>query len=216
MGKKFISSLAIIVIVCLLGGGCGDITEKQSIKTWRDLLNPMPGQTGTQAKLEEEDKYEQTEKIAEIGETIEVKLFFYDPNTKSLVEEKKKIPKAESIARSTVEHLLAGPLNKDYLTVFPSGTKLLDINIKKEEELCIVDLSPEVKNIADLQQARQIVESIAHTLGQFSTIKKVKILIAGQDIENVPEFSAIAPQLILLSIKNADKYLSAAKENSMY
>ncbi|MDR1159883.1 MAG: GerMN domain-containing protein, partial [Syntrophomonadaceae bacterium] len=88
-----------------------------------------------------------------------------------------------------------GPFNKDYLTVFPSGTKLLDINIKKEEELCIVDLSPEVKNVADLQQARQIVESIAHTLGQFSTIKKVKILIAGQDIETIPEFSAVAPQL---------------------
>ncbi|MDR1615917.1 MAG: GerMN domain-containing protein [Syntrophomonadaceae bacterium] len=196
MGKKFIGALAVIILAaCLLGGGCDDITEKQSIKTWRDLLNPVTGQTGDRAEAEKENKYAPPPAVTEAGETVEVKLFFYDADTKALKEEKKKIPKTESIARDTIGHLLAGLAGKDRAAVFPAGTELLDINIKKEDGLCVVDLSAEARNTEDPSQARQIVESVANTLGQFPAVKKVKILIAGQDIETIPEFSAVMPQL---------------------
>lgn len=194
--KKFICVLAVVVLViCLLSGGCSETVEKPTVKTWRDLLNPIPGQpvTNQSAEIKPEESRDGVEQPA--ADMVEVVLYFYDQNQKTLVAEPTKIIKTEGIARRTMEKLLAGPANSGYTAIAPAGTKLLDINIKKEERLCIVDLSSEAKQVADHQQAQNLLDAVTKTLCQFPTVNEVRILINGQMVDEISAFKTVLPQL---------------------
>lgn len=190
MAKKFISILAVVVLaICLISGGCFSPVENQDVKAWKDLLKLSP-------ETEKPDKSESTanepeEKSVTIKESTDIKLYFAGPNGASLVLEKRAVEKTEGIARKTIEELINGPQTPENLAVFPEGTELRDINIKPDG-LCIVDLSPDIRQIDNANQEKLMIYSMVNTLGQFPTVEHVSFMINGELVNYIAGFMDVS------------------------
>ena len=201
--------LALIVLLTLFGAsGCDgaketlsqmraelkeDILNEESQDNTVDLdINKQTTAQNDQLVMPEadditiEETYQTVQTVAQSnGEETTVQLYFISADGKSLVKEEKKIPKVEGIARATMEALLVGPeADSGYLPAAPAGTELLDINVKADEKLCIVDLSQEFADIA--QQGQDLaVYAITNTLCQFDTVDEVEFRIEGANVEKL-------------------------------
>lgn len=179
MTKKLIMVMAMMLLaVCLLSGGCSKV-EDSKINAWKDMLKIPTSSDKTENSNEAvttptSDSQENTEKIS-------VKLYFIDPGQHKLVVEQRSIAKVEGIGRQTMEELIKGPSGSVYQAVVPTGTKLLDINVKPEG-LCIVDLSGEASKISSQEQGELMIQAVANTLGQFPSVKEVSFLINGEKV----------------------------------
>ena len=132
-----------------------------------------------------EETYEPVQTIGEAVQEITVSLYFADADRQKLVKTEKQIPKVEGMARATVETLLEGPEpDSGLVAAVPSGTQLLDINVKPDEKRCIVDFSQELRNqLASSGNSEELaIYSIANTLCQFATIEEVEFRIEGQTV----------------------------------
>lgn len=191
MNKKFICFLAVIILaICLLSGGCSSQTSS-TITDWKDLLKMTSEKSGDKADPEVLPSASNTKEV----ESISIDLYFAGPDKAKLGMEQRSIPKVEGVARQTMVELLKGPQNKDYKTITPPGTRLLDINLKPDG-LCIVDLSAEARQVANQEQAEIMVQAIANTLGQFSTVKRIDFMIDGNRVDSIGNYvmsSSIEP-----------------------
>ncbi len=188
MDKKIMILVAVIVTaVCLISGGCSTFAGDNSLKAWKELLSLTPetdtvnDNSGTSLEdllLDKQADQQDTE------EYVVVSLYYADATGSRLVSEDRKIIKTEGIARQTLQELFKGPENTEYSSVFPEGTKLLDINIK-EDGLCIVDLNSEVRQVKNEQQERLMVYAITNTLGKFPSVQRVSFMIDGQPSEKI-------------------------------
>lgn len=105
------------------------------------------------------------------------------------------------VAFSAVEKLVAGPENKGLIATSSPGTKLLGLEIK--DGIAYVDFSGGITGFGEAPEAEQsFVESLLLTLGQFSDIKGVQIMIDGEIGETLPEGTPIASPLKPLSAPN--------------
>lgn len=132
-----------------------------------------------------EETYEPVQTIGEPMQEITVSLYFADADRKNLVKTEKQIPKVKGMARATVETLLEGPDSASGLVAaVPTGTQLLDINVKPDEKKCIVDFSQELRNqLASSGNSEELaIYSIANTLCQFATIEEVEFRVEGQTV----------------------------------
>lgn len=187
MAKRFIIFLAVgVLAVCLLSGGCLK-TDANKISEWKDLFKiPVSNQKDNSKTAEQKKTENGSADVSkqETMETLSLQLYFANVDSTKLVVEDRKIEKVEGIARRTVEELLKGPARKEYISVFPEGTHLLDINVRPDGT-CIVDLSHEVSLVDNQQQEKLMVFAITNTLSQFPTIEKVKFRIDGKDVETL-------------------------------
>lgn len=132
-----------------------------------------------------EETYEPVQTIGDAVQEITVSLYFADADQQKLVKTEKQIPKVEGMARATIETLLEGPApDSGLVAAVPSGTQLLDINVKPDEKKCIVDFSQELRNqLASSSKSEELaIYSIANTLCQFATIEQVEFRIEGQTV----------------------------------
>ena len=132
-----------------------------------------------------EETYEPVQTMGDAVQEVTVSLYFADANQEKLVKTEKNIPKVEGMARATIETLLEGPdVGSNLVAAVPSGTQLLDINVKPDEKKCIVDFSQELRNqLASNGNSEELaIYSIANTLCQFATIDEVEFRIEGQTI----------------------------------
>ncbi len=132
-----------------------------------------------------EETYEPVQTIGQPVQEMTVSLYFADAGRNQLVKTEKRIPKVEGMARATVETLLEGPdAASGLVAAVPTGTQLLDINVKADEKRCIVDFSQELRNqLASGSNSEQLaIYSIANTLCQFDTIQEVEFRIEGQTV----------------------------------
>lgn len=183
MSKKFICILAVVLLaVCLISGGCTPQSDTK-ITDWKDLLKVSPTKSA-KTPTDAEPSSKRTPQV----ETIGVELYFATGDENKLTAEKRSIPKVEGIARQTMEELLKGPKNNANKAIAPQGTQLKDINLKPDG-LCIVDLSSEARQVESQDQAETMVRAIANTLGQFSTVKKVKFMIEGNPVDSIGHFA---------------------------
>ncbi|KUG04499.1 spore germination protein-like protein [hydrocarbon metagenome] len=188
MDKKIVIMVAVIVIaICLISGGCSTFAGDNSVKAWKELLSLAPetdtvdDNSGTSLEdllLDNQVAQQDT------AEYVVVSLYYVDATGSSLTSEDRKIVKTEGIARQTLQELLKGPGTAEYSSVFPEGTKLLDINIK-DDGLCIVDLSSEVRQVKDEKQERLMIYAMVNTLGEFPSIKRVSFMIDGHPSEYI-------------------------------
>jgi germination protein M len=186
MTKKIIVGMATLLLaVCLLSGGCSKLDDSK-INAWKDLIKiPTSSQKTTPPSNETVKPSTQTQaQSPTTTEHLNVKLYFKDAGQRNLVVEDRSIGKTEGIARVTMQELLKGPTQKDYLAVFPSGTKLLDINVKPDG-LCIVDLSSEADKISNKDQGQLMVQAVANTMSQFPAVKSVSFLINGEKVRTL-------------------------------
>ena len=205
---KKILLISMLVVGLILPTGCSKAGETlaQLKNDLRQEVNaPTPKQEEFLTKTEEipeqeipdlddltiEETYEPVQTSGSLqsgGAGIEVSLYFTDADGENLVEKKTKIPKVEGLARATIETLLTGPdKDSELKSAIPQGTELLDINIRAEEKLCIVDFSSELlDSLEDSGVSEKIVfESITKTLCQFPSIEKVEFRVEGQPLSRV-------------------------------
>lgn len=193
MARKFgFIAFLIILALCLISGGCS-YSENGDINTLKEIIKLPKVKEYENNILEkikekaEEDKadYENDKEKGDVNQdTIQVDLYFGKADKNGLVLEKRDIERREGIARLTVEELLKGPDNSEYVNLFPEGSRLLDINVKPDG-VCIVDLSTEVTRLKSSQEEKLMVYSLTNTLAQFPTIDKVVIRIDGQETDTI-------------------------------
>lgn len=203
---KKIGVVAILICLMLITGcdGAKETISQMRAELKQDILQEE--NAGEQAKQETaepsrereinipdakditiEETYRTVQTVAQSnGEEMTVQLYFASSDGKNLVKQEKKIPKAEGIARATMENLLLGPDEASGLkSAVPSGTELLDINIKIDEKLCIIDLSAEFSKSTTASAADLAVYAVVDTLCQFETVDKVEIRVEGENISSV-------------------------------
>lgn len=173
-------------LVCLLAGlvalvaGC---TYQQVV----DYIVPPPKKVSQQKVevLPPENSTEVTQEQSQGSEKYNLVLFFGDQEG-SLVAEKRQIPKVEGLARRAINELIKGPKSDKLKSNMPTGTKLLDINIKPDG-LCIVNFSKELmtNHQGGSSGETNTVYSIVNTLTQFSSVEEVQILIEGEQKETL-------------------------------
>ena len=192
--------IALLAVVLMSGAmGCNRASEtlsqlKQDLK--QDVaLNTTDGENNASQEnqlevpdpndITIEETYEPVQTMGDAVQEVTVSLYFADANQEKLVKTEKNIPKVEGMARATIETLLEGPdVGSNLVAAVPSGTQLLDINVKPDEKKCIVDFSQERRNqLASNGNSEELaIYSIANTLCQFATIDEVEFRIEGQTI----------------------------------
>ena len=186
--KKFKRCLLLSSCLCflLVCNGCAPIEKLQQWKA--DQTQAAKGEqqaSGNQLYLENR-KPTAVNEGATAGETVEISLYFTDEKGEALTVEKRVIGKEEGIARATVNALLDGPENQELKAVVPAGTRLRDINIK-EDGCCVVDFSKEIidNQLKESNGEMVTVAAIVQTLGQFSSVKEVQILVDGKVVSSL-------------------------------
>lgn len=130
-------------------------------------------------------------------EKIQITLYYAAKDGSQLVQENRKIDKVPGMARKTVEELLKGPgATSGLANTIPTGTQLLDINLKPDG-LAIANFSGELKNShsGGSSSEAMTVYSIVNTLAQFPTVQRVQILLEGETIETLAGHLDIAKPL---------------------
>lgn len=181
MPKKFICAAAVLILALCLISGCSS-NDNQSMKSWKDLLKPV-GQTQNDSPKQENPASTGSDPNAAV-ETMQLKLYFVDTANKKLVAEERRVEKTKMVARKALEELIKGPGVQQHGAVFPAGTRLLDINLKAEQQLCVVDFSPEILKVS-ANQEKLLIYAIANTLGQFPTIKEVTVMVNGTQVKSL-------------------------------
>lgn len=187
------ASIVLIIIFCFIFSGCGEKIVTNNLDYWKNMLKqPLnlnkkePVNTVTNENNDLDG--EKTESIIESATpNYTISLYFSDSEGKILVAEKRDIVKVEGIGRKTINELIKGPVNTANKPVFPEGTQLRDINIK-ENGLCIVDFSKEIKNIKSAQEEKTLISSVLKTLSQFDSIKEVTFMVEGEKVRTLGGF----------------------------
>lgn len=185
--KVIIASAIVVLAICLICGGCsGGLPDTSKIKSWKDIVKVAPRveEDKPQKDPGSEGKAVKSANRTDLNEQREIKLYFPGSNGQELIMETREINKTEGIARRTMEELIKGPRGSGVNKVFPAGSRLLDINIKPEG-LCVLDFSNEVTNLQGEQAEKKLVYSVASTLSQFPSVKKVTFRVDGKEVETL-------------------------------
>ncbi len=115
------------------------------------------------------------------SETMEVTLYFVDPDFTTLVGEKRTIPKTGNWLESVLQELLRGPKNSALFNPIPSATRLNAVF--QEKDTVYVDLSEEMMKNQSGGTSQELlsVYAIVDTLTAFPEVKRVQILINGKE-----------------------------------
>lgn len=188
MPRTFMCVLAVVLLAVCLLSGCSS-SNNQGLKSWQDLLK-----TGSQTPKQEagQDNTRTAQQQNPVVETVKVKLYFIDTGTKKLVAEERQVEKTRAMARKVLEELLKGPEVERHGAVFPAGTRLLDVNIKADQQICLVDFSSDIRSLSASEE-KMLVYSIANTLGQFPSIKGVAFMVEGQKVKTLVQMDLSKP-----------------------
>lgn len=133
---------------------------------------------------EEIQDYTPQEEISEqqLRETV-VTLYFSDKENKNLIPEARKID-ANNLIKNPYEYLInlliEGPKNENLIKSIPEGTKINSVFL--EGDILKIDFSNEFLNSENLNNS---VNSILNTVTQLNEINGIKILINGEENENI-------------------------------
>lgn len=116
--------------------------------------------------------------------TVQTKVYFANQQASYLIAKDKDVKK-NNLYSNLIEDLIQGPAGDDLVATVPPQTQLLGIEIN--DKIAIVDFSKELKEShwGGTAGETMTVYSIVNTLAQFNEIDKVKILIAGEEIETL-------------------------------
>ena len=92
-------------------------------------------------------------------------------------------------AEAALNVLLEGPDSRTGLNnPFPEGTKLLGVEVN--DGVAYVNFSEEILNVTSLAEERAVVKAVTLTLREFPSIKKIRLFVNGQTIENTESIGA--------------------------
>lgn len=107
-----------------------------------------------------------------------------DGSTVRVIKDERIINKEELIGETIMQELIKGPTVKSELKpILPRETRLLSFSIK--DNIAYVNLSKEAEIAMSEIKEKSCLQSIAASLTQLSSVKKVKMTIENKDIDTI-------------------------------
>lgn len=176
-----VSWLCIVAIVLSMVTACTRRIEQLDEGLKSKSAEEDVSQSETVRNYANQDKilYDQMEIMDSSAVSQEVSLFFLDEENNRLVPENRNLVliSEDMLLNETVNALIKGPSLETFKAVIPANTKLL--NIERDGDIVIVDLSREFLDASDLLAARV---ALVNTLTELEGVKYVKIYVEGQEL----------------------------------
>ena len=107
-----------------------------------------------------------------------------DGSTVRVIKDERIINKEELIGETIMQELIKGPTVKSELKpILSRETRLLSFSIK--DNIAYVNLSKEAKINMSEEKEKSCLQSIAASLTQLSSVKKIKMTIENKDIDTI-------------------------------
>ena len=134
-------------------------------------------------------------------------------NSSETIEQIKEI--IEALTKNTKK---SSYIRDGFKPIIPDGTKILDL--KLEENILTIDFSKELLNVVHCDEQKMI-EAIIYSLTEIKDIKKIKILVEGKPLTNLPNSNKKLPEYLdksygINKIYNLDSLKETTKTTIYY
>ena len=129
----------------------------------------------------------------------------------------------DDLIKEVIESLTIGSNKSNYIregfkAVIPEGTKVLDI--KLEDGILTINFSKELLNVSQDSEEKML-EAIIYSLTEIDSVKKIKILVEGEHLTNLPNSNKKIPELLdknygINKIYNLDSIKDTSKTTIYY
>lgn len=129
----------------------------------------------------------------------------------------------DDLIKEVIESLTIGSNKSNYIregfkAVIPEGTKILDI--KLEDSILTINFSKELLNVSQDSEEKML-EAIIYSLTEIESVKKIKILVEGEHLTNLPNSNKKIPELLdknygINKIYNLDSIKDTSKTTIYY
>ena len=129
----------------------------------------------------------------------------------------------DDLIKEVIESLTIGSNKSNYIregfkAVIPEGTKVLDI--KLEDSILTINFSKELLNVSQDSEEKML-EAIIYSLTEIDSVKKIKILVEGEPLTNLPNSNKKIPELLdknygINKIYNLDSIKDTSKTTIYY
>ena len=129
----------------------------------------------------------------------------------------------DDLIKEVIESLTFGSNKSNYIregfkAVIPEGTKVLDI--KLEDSILTINFSKELLNVSQDSEEKML-EAIIYSLTEIESVKKIKILVEGKSLTNLPNSNKKIPELLdknygINKIYNLDSIKDTSKTTIYY
>lgn len=174
--------LALTIILCFVWKLWSEPDAPQAPRPTSALVTPTPLPIVTQTPSPSPD----TSTVSTI--------VYYQDNYGYLVPVMKRIENQQGIAKATLSLMVSSPRNDmeaarlGLRTVMPEGTQI-DLDISGGAAR--VDLGKSVTSLPDAEAESNMINAIIQTLTEFETVKKVRFLIDGQEVKQLPHGTSV-------------------------
>ena len=127
------------------------------------------------------------------------------------------------LIKEVIESLTIGSTKSNYIregfkAIIPEGTKVLDL--KLEDSILTINFSKELLNVSQDTEEKML-EAIIYSLTEIENIKKIKILVEGKSLTNLPNSNKKIPELLdknygINKIYNLDSIKDTSKTTIYY
>lgn len=134
-------------------------------------------------------------------------------NSSETIEQIKEI--IEALTKNTKK---SSYIRDGFKPIIPEGTKILDL--KLEENILTINFSKELLNVVHCDEQKMI-EAIIYSLTEIKDIKKIKILVEGKPLTNLPNSNKKLPEYLdksygINKIYNIDSIKETTKTTIYY
>lgn len=134
-------------------------------------------------------------------------------NSSETIEQIKEI--IEALTKNTKK---SNYIRDGFKPIIPEGTKILDL--KLEENILTINFSKELLNVVHCDEQKMI-EAIIYSLTEIKDIKKIKILVEGKPLTNLPNSNKKLPEYLdksygINKIYNIDSIKETSKTTIYY
>lgn len=124
----------------------------------------------------------------------------------------------EVIESLTIRSNKSNYIREGFKAVIPEGTKVLDI--KLEDSILTINFSKELLNVSQDSEEKML-EAIIYSLTEIESVKKIKILVEGKSLTNLPNSNKKIPGLLdknygINKIYNLDSIKDTSKTTIYY
>lgn len=134
-------------------------------------------------------------------------------NSSETIEQIKEI--IEALTKNTKK---SSYIRDGFKPIIPDGTKILDL--KLEENILTINFSKELLNVVHCDE-QNMIEAIIYSLTEIKDIKKIKILVEGKPLTNLPNSNKKLPEYLdksygINKIYNLDSLKETTKTTIYY
>lgn len=174
MKLKSILVLALTLLCAMVLAGCDE--QKQGEAGSKTVVSSSSGSSSSSSSSSQSGSKAQL---------VNIKVYYPDENATGLVAVEKSIKDTDNKYQAAVEALMAGTDKKGLANVFPKKAKLLQVTVSGK--VAKVDFSRELQKnfVGGSTGEEMLVGSVVNTLTEFPEIKKVQILVDGQEVETL-------------------------------